>query len=376
MPSAPSQSTPPATPVPRPRGERARWRRLAGELGLLVASLVSCLACTAPRATAVQGEAGAAAPVVPRQSLAVTFENDLFTGSDNNYSNGFGVTWQSAEYRDYAPESFQHTWVEFWSFLPRIGDENCQVFAAWTLGQETFTPDDISLAQPPPDDQPYAGVLFLDSTLTARTDLVTHAWNLRVGVVGPAAMAEQAQNTAHEFMGVPKARGWDSQLPNEPLLNVDYTVGYDWLTSQVTDTSRARLVPMAGASLGNYFTGASAAVYGEFGWNLPDSIGLLSIRRGLDPFVDVGSQDTRPWTFSLYLGAGGFAVGHYLPLDGTLLSESPSVDSEPLVGFFSTGLTLRRERWTVGYLLTRFTDTFETQRQDTDYGTLSIAWTY
>ena len=59
--------------------------------------------------------------------------------------------------------------MDFWSFLPHIGNENCKVYAAWTLGQEIFTPDDITLINPPADDQPYAGVLFLDSTLYARS---------------------------------------------------------------------------------------------------------------------------------------------------------------------------------------------------------------
>ena len=310
----------------------------------------------------------------PQRTIAVTLENDLFTGSDNNYTNGFGVTWQTDEFRGYEPDSFNHKWVDFWSFLPRIGNENCQVFASWTLGQEIFTPDDITTANPPADDQPYAGVLFLDSTLYARNQRVTHAWNLRLGVVGPAAGAEQTQTAVHSAIGADEPEGWDSQLPSEPILNVDYTVGYDWLSVPVTDSARARLVPMAGASLGNYFTGLSAAMYGEFGWNIPEAIGLLSIRRGLDPFVDVDSARRTPWTFSLYAGAGAFAVGHYLPLDGTVFRDSPSVDSEPLVGFFSTGLTLRVRRITVGYLLTRFTDAFETQRQDTDYGTLSVSW--
>ena len=131
---------------------------------------------------------------------------------------------------------------------------------------------------------------------------------------------------------------------------MDDTVGYDWLSLPVTDAARARLVPMAGASLGNDSTGASAGAYGEFGWNISDSIGLLSVRRGLDPFVDLDSARSTPWTLSLYAGAGVFAVGHYLPLDGTVWRDSATVDSEPVVGCVSTGLTLRVRRITVGSL--------------------------
>ena len=290
------------------------------------------------------------------------------------YTNGLGITWQSDEYREYSPSNFHRRWVDFWSFLPHIGDENCRVYASWTLGQEIFTPDDITLPNPPADDQPYAGVLFLDSTLHAQSNRVTHAWNLRLGVAGPSSFARETQTWFHDLVGDDEPQGWDSQLPNEPVLNLDYTVGYEWLSRPLTESAKLRIVPLVGAGVGNYFTGLSTGIYSELGWNLPPSIGLLSMRRGLDPFVDPGAGG--PWSFSLYFGAGGFAVGHYLPLDGTVFSDSPSVGSEPLVGFLSGGLTLRIKRFTVGYLLTSFTDAFETQRRSTDYGTLSISWTF
>lgn len=337
-------------------------------LSWTVTILLLTTGCSAPRATTNQSN--------PRTTISWTLENDTFTGSDNNYTNGLGLTFQSAEHRNYTEGSLQRRWVDFWSFLPHIGNANCQVFSAWTIGQEIFTPDDIGPAVPPADDQPYAGVLFLDSTLYARTRKVTHAWNLRLGVVGPAAQAKEVQKKVHSLIGSAEPLGWGSQLPNEPILNVDYTVGYELFTRDLSDNAQLRLVPLVGAGVGNYFTGASAAVYGELGWNLPASIGLLSVRRGVDPFVDIEGGFDEDWSLSTYIGAGGFAVGHYLPLDGTVFRDSPSVDSKSSVGFVSIGATLRVSDCTVGYLLTSFTDSFETQRQSTDYGTLSISWAF
>ena len=144
----------------------------------------------------------------PQSTLAVALESDLFTGSDNNATNGFGITWQADEYRDCEPESPNRRWVDFWSFLPLIGNENCQVVAAWALGQEISTPDDITADPPLTDDQPRAGVLFLDSTLYASSKRVTHAWNLRLGLVGPGAGAQQTQAAVHNALGVGEPRGW------------------------------------------------------------------------------------------------------------------------------------------------------------------------
>lgn len=338
-------------------------------------ALVFCLGATAPTATRAQdaSEIGSAAARSPSFSLAFTLENDFFTGSDNDYTNGTGLTLQSAESRDYAPDAWPAVWMGFWSFLPHIGDESCLTYSAWTIGQELFTPEDITLSNPPEDDQPYAGVLFLDSSLYARNRRVTHAWNLRLGIAGPSALGEWTQSTVHSIVGADQPQGWDTQIPDEPILNLDYTVGYQWLSAPLSDNAVLRVVPTAGASLGNYFTGLSSGLYVELGWQVPPSISLLSIRRGLDPFIHDAPDHSR-WSASLYAGAGWFGVAHYLPLDGTLLRDSPAVDSEPSVTFASAGVVVRVRSFTVGYLVTQFDDTFESQPGATDYGTLSISW--
>jgi len=311
-----------------------------------------------------------------KEALALTFENDFFTGSDNNYTSGLGATWRSDARDTYPADGAVRSWIDAWSFLPELDDPAYEVYAAWSFGQEIFTPDDITVLRPPADDQPYAGVMFLDSTLFARSERATHAWNLRIGVVGPSAHAGDSQREFHEVIGEDGPRGWDTQLPDEPLLNLDYTLGYEWLRGADDERASWRIVPLAGASVGNYFTGAEAAVYGEYGWNLARSIGLLSIRRGLDPFSGDAPGASEHWSCSFYAGAGGFAVAHYMPLDGPLFRDASSVESEPLVGFVSGGFSMTHGRFTLACLATFFGPTFETQRNNTDFGTLTLSWTF
>ena len=47
----------------------------------------------------------------------VTLENDTFTSSDNNYTNGLGVTWVSNAIDTYEEQSLLRRWGKFWSFL-------------------------------------------------------------------------------------------------------------------------------------------------------------------------------------------------------------------------------------------------------------------
>ena len=57
-----------------------------------------------------------------------------------------------------------------------------------------------------------------------------------------------------------------------------------WCTVGVRgDGLGARIIPTAGASVGNYFTGGGLAAHAEVGWNLPDTVGAISLRNGIDP---------------------------------------------------------------------------------------------
>jgi len=65
--------------------------------------------------------------------MTVTVENDIFTGSDNNYTNGIGATWNSNEINTYDDESFVRRWAEFCSFLPFASDDGYQTYASWCI---------------------------------------------------------------------------------------------------------------------------------------------------------------------------------------------------------------------------------------------------
>lgn len=310
-------------------------------------------------------------------ALTISLENDVFTGSDNNYTNGLGVTWVSAELENYDEDRFVSKWGRFWSFLPFVGDEGYRTYASWTLAQEMDTPDDDTLPNPPLDDQPYAGVLYVDSLLYAKKGRWAHVWELKLGVVGPASQAENVQKDFHDLIGSDEPMGWDTQLPNEPVINVGYTAAYMNAAGHVGETAAQwRIVSLGTVGAGTYFTGAGLGVYGEVGWNLVDAFGGTSLRSGLNAASTVGVGPVKNWSVSFFAGAGGYGVAHYLPLDGTVFHDSRSVDTEPLVGTGSLGLSVRHEGFVLSLAATFFTDTFKTEEQTTEFGTLSVSWDF
>ena len=158
----------------------------------------------------------------------VTIENDTFTGSDNNYTNGIGVSWVSSPSTPTRRRSIVRRWAKFWSFLPFVGKDGYRTYVAWSLAQEMHTPDDITHREPA------AGRPALCRRAVPRQRHLrakrtrTHAWQLRVGVVGPASQADHVQKSFHKLVGADEPMGWHTQLPNEPVINVGYTGAYLW----------------------------------------------------------------------------------------------------------------------------------------------------
>jgi lipid A 3-O-deacylase len=306
----------------------------------------------------------------------VTLENDKLTGSDNNYSNGIGLSWVSKPIDTYGEHSIVGRWGRSWSVLPFVGKHGYRTYVSWSLAHEMHTPDDITARNPPLDDQPYAGIVYLDSAVYARSPHATHAWQLRVGMVGPASQADHLQTWLHKAIDSDKPMGWRTQLPNEPIVNVGYTGAWLLAEGDLGKSATWRLVPVANAGLGNYFTGAGLGMYAEVGWNLVDALGGTALRQGFNAASTVGVGPVDRWSVSLSGGLAGYGVAHYLPLDGTMFRHSRSVDTEPFIGMATLGLTVRKGDLVFFAGRTYFTKAFETERERAEFGTMSLSWHY
>lgn len=307
-------------------------------------------------------------------AVTVTLENDVLTGSDDAYTNGFGATWVSNDLVNYDEKSPVRRWGELWSFLPFVGDDGYTTYTSLTIGQEMHTPDDITLADPLLSDQPYAGVLYVDSVLYARSERWTHAWDLKLGVTGDASGAASTQREVHEAIGADEPMGWHTQLPDEPVINIGYTTAYLWKAGEVGESAQWRLVPVGNVGLGTYFTGVGVGMYGEIGWNLVDALGGTSLRDGLTAASTVGVAPVDRWSVSFFGGIGGHAVAHYLPLDGTVFHDSRSIDTRPFLGNATVGASLRRGRFVLSLSTTHSTKAFDGQEEGAEYANLSLSY--
>jgi len=329
---------------------------LAGVL-LLIASLCS--------ANGANGHDGA---------FTFTIENDIVTGSDSDYSNGAAISWVSDNIESYGTESSVRRWSNLWDFLPGRGDTGERSYVGWSLVQQIHTPEDLEASVPPPGESPYAGLLYLDSVIYSMYDDWGQAWSIRAGVVGPASLAEQTQKEVHRRIDSVIPQGWDSQLPNEPLLNVGYTAGYNWRDGVRSDGAAWRVRPLINAELGTYATAFGAGVIAEYGWNLPEAIGVSAIGKGIASAMALGVGPSKQWAFSVFAGAGAYVVAHYLPLDGTVFRDSLSGDHDTVVGQFSAGATLRKGNWAINFNASFISDRSHGLDNGIDYGTITLLW--
>lgn len=309
-------------------------------------------------------------------SLSFVFENDTFAGSDNNFTTGWSFTWTSNEVKEFSEDGFWNKYVDFWSFLPVVGEEGTRNYVTFSLGQTFSTATDISDPDPPQDDQPYAGLLAAVTGLHARTPRSLHSWWLLVGILGPASRAEQVQTRVHKIIGSEIPEGWDTQLRNEPILNAYYDWKYrlaDWRPSESTTVD---VTSSTGAGLGNAWIGAWGSIFGRFGLNVPDNFGPSVPRLGFGGYPINIQPPSRSWQTYAFLGADAQWVGRNIALDGNTWKDSRSVDKEPWVAAASWGLVVQKGHVAVTWAMYTLTDTYETQLENNEFGAiaLSVFW--
>ena len=295
-------------------------------------------------------------------------ENDalaLFTGSDEHYTNG--VRFLGLRLPELAPgpaKGFARWWCG-WA-CPEIPEQPPSV--GFAIGQLMYTPDDISIPQLIPEDRPYAGWLYGAALLQITDDRLRrqHSFELQLGVIGPGAGAEWVQTEIHKLIDDELPMGWDNQLPNEPGVNFIYRY------RKRIGGRNLDFVPHFGGALGTIMVMANAGGTVRAGWNISGFPQTL-IPTTAEP-LEVGERPK--WELYVFAGADGRAVAHNIFLDGTVFSDSHSVDKEDFVYDLTAGFSLRYKSFRFQYTFVRRSEEFSPRRGrydgTHDYGSLSI----
>ena len=304
-----------------------------------------------------------AAETTNEHSWSLVIENDLFFETDRDYTSGLAVTWVSRE----PTPAWALSAARALPWFPQEG----RVLHGYAIGQAAFTPEDIALANPPPDDRPYAGWLYGTIGLGAETGIRVDQFSLSLGIVGPAALAEETQKAIHAITGSENPQGWDYQLGNEPGVVLTYQRSWRH-TSRADDAGLAwGLTPHVGGALGNVYTYLEGGATLRFGHGLGRDLGPPRLQPSLPGSGYFVANGETGWY--LFVGAGARAVAHNIFLDGNSFKQSRSVDKEPLVGDLQWGLAVTLKDLRLSFTQVTRTHEFETQTRHDHFGALTVS---
>jgi len=246
----------------------------------------------------------------------------------------------------------------------------------FSLTQLMFTPQDIFSEELVPDQRPYAGWLGAGFSLHVKSESVLNSAEMSLGIAGPSALAENAQDFIHDLRDLEKANGWDNQIPNEFTVNFHFVQKrklYD--QDLIEGLLSLESFTQWGFDLGNLRTSAHLGGQVRLGYQLP--VDFSSPRLDVTAYSHqvFGEDSSNAGKLSIFAFAGVEVevVAHDLFLDGASFSSGPSVDRTPLIGEVSFGGGVRYDRITVSYAHTYRSAQFESQDDDQFFGSLAVS---
>ncbi len=261
---------------------------------------------------------------------AIGFQTDndayLAQGSDKYYTNGLFLYFRHAISTD---------------------TTNAKLFGkvlGFEIGQKMFNAQSAVIPAARYVDRPFAGYLYLGSSLQYlfKNESVLKL-GLQLGVTGPAALGQEAQEFIHQLLGFYAPSGWQYQIRNN--IGVNLTTSYDRLLFR---KNRFDLAGNLQANLGTTFTGAGAGLTLRFGkfnplYHSVSTSGLVAKNRVI--------KEARRREFFFYLKSAVNYIAFDATVQGSLFPDKVlnlaeiTGDTAPFVLSQEVGGALTAGRW-------------------------------
>ncbi len=301
------------------------------------------------------------------RSLTFDFTNDLFFGTDRSYTGG-GKLGFLIELPDNSATKPALKWMPF---IKKAGFKHAISFS---ISENVYTPDDITISDLIPDDQPYAGYLYASLGIHSFNNRWKETIGIDIGVIGPSAFAEQIQKFIHNTLDIKDPKGWHNQLKNEITFQMFYENRVKLLRSQITRRFGFEMIPHFGGGAGNVYIYVNSGIQMRMGWNLPDDFGIPLPRPGGETQSNFQYYNTSGLYF--FAALDGQAVLRNIFLDGNTFQSSHRVEKHPLTGSFILGVSLTLGRINFSFTTVHWTKKYTTESADHNYGICSISFSY
>jgi len=310
--------------------------------------------------------------------LTLIEENDSFVAyQDKHYTQGLLATYLTPDLDD------DNQWLGIFKPLDLVDEllpldlghgERIRRISVG-LGQSLFTPANLHETVPDPDDRPYGGWLYGMLRLLEEDDArLLQSLELQLGMVGPAALGQETQNTIHHILEQPLGLGWLYQIHNEPGLLLAYDAQWRALTIPWGRWT-LDVTPSAGVTGGNVFTYADVGGMLRIGQNIGVDYGPSRIRPAVSggDYFD-GRRSEREFGFYFFGSTQERLVGRNIFLDGNTFTQSRSVQKNWQVLDLSAGVSVY---WThslrIDFVYTVRQEEFTTQDAPDTFGNINLA---
>lgn len=319
----------------------------------LLRALLTALALL-PAWPVAAAESGEGAPWNLRGSEIQFFiENDSFGGTDQYYTNGIkiggGIPAERVSKLFTRPPN---------ALLDAISDGASNHFGLF-IGQNLYTPRDITIAAPQPFDRPWAAWSYIGAVAQSVKEDRLHTVEVDLGFVGAPALGRQVQTFWHQYVvDAPEPKGWGNQIRAEPGVLLTYLH-----KRRYGPSSGIQIVPHAGASIGSIMTLVRAGGIVRVGRNMtgfgPDGIepggAMLKNTRSEH---DAGRR--QPWEWFAFAGVDGRLIAHNIFLDGSLFRDGPGVARRDAVYDLTLGLSGRIDKFRLSVTRIKRSEEFRT----------------
>jgi len=318
-------------------------------------------------------------------TLNLYLENDLFSNTDEGYTNGLRAAWVSPDVSDYLEDETLPSWIR--SVNRRLtffhqNREGLKRNLIFSLGQTLYTPHDLNRVDVVEDDRPYAAWLFASMGYQTRGERQMDTLEFSLGMVGPAALGQPSQDFIHKIRGFETFKGWDNQLNNE--------LGAIFLWEHKSKFIRRHYVNSrfgydaishGGIALGNVATYVNAGAELRLGWSIPNDFGTSALRPGGDnsspgSIWDPRSADSQRWGLHGFISMDARLVAHDIFLDGNNFSTSHSVHKKRGVAEGALGISFIYGGLKLSYAHIFRSKEFSQQESAHSYGSLAFSYTY
>ena len=202
----------------------------------------------------------------PRQ-LRISVDEDFINirgqGTDKAYTAGTFI--------DYFYKKEHHTFfLERWA--PKAGADAINIYGVGLM-HLMFTPNNTKDEAPIHNDYPYAGAVLGHFSSYSYNEKKKYSFQAKImgGMIGEASGAREIQEFVHRLTGTQQPQGWENQLPNDILLNLELAV-----EKQVLGNNFAELIGGARVYAGTMTDGLEAYAIVRTGKMKPYFRGLMA----------------------------------------------------------------------------------------------------